>query len=173
MLVQTKEILIIMVKKTALLGMLTSLALIASYIETLIPVPIPVPGVKLGLANLIILIVLKLYGAKEGLLLNILRILLAGFLFGSFSTILYSLAGGLLSFAVMGVLLKTKLFSLIGVSIAGGVCHNLGQLLLAIVVLNSAALLSYMPVLLISGLLTGLLIGIGAEQILRHLPKNL
>lgn len=162
-----------MVKKTALLGMLTSLALIASYIETLIPVPIPVPGVKLGLANLIILIVLKLYGAKEGLLLNILRILLAGFLFGSFSTILYSLAGGLLSFAVMGVLLKTKLFSLIGVSIAGGVCHNLGQLLLAIVVLNSAALLSYMPVLLISGLLTGLLIGIGAEQILRHLPKNL
>lgn len=173
MLVQTKEILIIMVKKTALLGMLTSLALIASYIETLIPVPIPVPGVKLGLANLIILIVLKLYGAKEGLLLNILRILLAGFLFGSFSTILYSLAGGLLSFAVMGVLLKTKLFSLMGVSIAGGVCHNLGQLLLAIVVLNSAALLSYMPVLLISGLLTGLLIGIGAEQILRHLPKNL
>ena len=173
MLVQTKEILIIMVKKTALLGMLTSLALIASYIETLIPVPIPVPGVKLGLANLIILIVLKLYGAKEGLLLNILRILLAGFLFGSFSTILYSLAGGLLSFAVMGVLLKTKLFSLVGVSIAGGVCHNLGQLLLAIVVLNSAALLSYMPVLLISGLLTGLLIGIGAEQILRHLPKNL
>ena len=162
-----------MVKKTALLGMLTSLALIASYIETLIPVPIPVPGVKLGLANLIILIVLKLYGAKEGLLLNILRILLAGFLFGSFSTILYSLAGGLLSFAVMGVLLKTKLFSLMGVSIAGGVCHNLGQLLLAIVVLNSAALLSYMPVLLISGLLTGLLIGIGAEQILRHLPKNL
>ena len=173
MLVQTKEILIIMVKKTALLGMLTSLALIASYIETLIPVPITVPGVKLGLANLIILIVLKLYGAKEGLLLNILRILLAGFLFGSFSTILYSLAGGLLSFAVMGVLLKTKLFSLMGVSIAGGVCHNLGQLLLAIVVLNSAALLSYMPVLLISGLLTGLLIGIGAEQILRHLPKNL
>ena len=162
-----------MVKKTALLGMLTSLALIASYIETLIPVPIPVPGVKLGLANLIILIVLKLYGAKEGLLLNILRILLAGFLFGSFSTILYSLAGGLLSFAVMGVLLKTKLFSLMGVSIAGGVCHNLGQLLLAIVVLNSAALLSYMPVLLISGLFTGLLIGIGAEQILRHLPKNL
>lgn len=173
MLVQTKEIMIIMVKKTALLGMLTSLALIASYIETLIPVPIPVPGVKLGLANLIILIVLKLYGAKEGLLLNILRILLAGFLFGSFSTILYSLAGGLLSFAVMGVLLKTKLFSLMGVSIAGGVCHNLGQLLLAIVVLNSAALLSYMPVLLISGLFTGLLIGIGAEQILRHLPKNL
>ena len=173
MLVQTKEILIIMVKKTALLGMLTSLALIASYIETLIPVPIPVPGVKLGLATLIILIVLKLYGAKEGLLLNILRILLAGFLFGSFSTILYSLAGGLLSFAVMGVLLKTKLFSLMGVSIAGGVCHNLGQLLLASVSLNSAALLSYMPVLLISGLLTGLLIGIGAEQILRHLPKNL
>lgn len=162
-----------MVKKTALLGMLTSLALIASYIETLIPVPIPVPGVKLGLANLIILIILKLYGAKEGLLINILRILLAGFLFGSFSTILYSLAGGLLSFAMMAMLLKTKFFSLTGVSIAGGVCHNLGQLALAIVVLDSAALLSYIPVLLISGLITGLLIGIGAEQVLKHLPKNL
>ncbi len=161
-----------MIKKTALLGMLTSLALIASYIETLIPIPIPIPGIKLGLPNLIILLTLKLYGAKEGFLVNILRILLSGFLFGSFSTILYSLAGGLLSYAVMAVLLKLNFFSLTGVSIAGGICHNLGQLALAILVLNSVSLLSYMPVLLISGLITGLLIGIGAEQVLNHIPKQ-
>lgn len=162
-----------MIKKTALLGMLTSLALIAGYIETLIPIPIPIPGVKLGLANLIILIVLKLYGVREGLLVNILRILLAGFLFGSFSTILYSLAGGLFSFAVMALLLKLNFFSLTGVSIVGGVCHNIGQLALAIVVLDSVSLLYYMPVLLISGLITGLLIGIGAEQVLKRIPRLL
>lgn len=159
-----------MIKKTALLGMLISLALIASYIETLIPIPIPIQGVKLGLANLIILIVLKLYGVREGLLVNILRILLAGFLFGSFSTILYSLAGGLFSFAVMALLLKLNFFSLTGVSIVGGVCHNMGQLALAILVLDSVSLLYYMPVLLISGLITGLLIGIGTEQVLKRLP---
>lgn len=162
-----------MIKKTALLGMLTSLALIAGYIETLIPMPIPIPGVKLGLANLMILIVLKLYGVREGLLVNILRILLSGFLFGSFSTILYSLAGGLFSFAVMALLLKLNFFSLTGVSIVGGVCHNIGQLALAIVVLDSVSLLYYMPVLLISGLITGLLIGIGAEQVLKRIPRLL
>lgn len=162
-----------MIKKTALLGMLTSLALIAGYIETLIPMPIPIPGVKLGLANLMILIVLKLYGVREGLLVNILRILLSGFLFGSFSTILYSLAGGLFSFAVMTLLLKLNFFSLTGVSIVGGVCHNIGQLALAIVVLDSVSLLYYMPALLISGLITGLLIGIGAEQVLKRITRLL
>lgn len=162
-----------MIKKTALLGMLTSLALIAGYIETLIPMPIPIPGVKLGLANLMILIVLRLYGVREGLLVNILRILLSGFLFGSFSTILYSLAGGLFSFAVMTLLLKLNFFSLTGVSIVGGVCHNIGQLALAIVVLDSVSLLYYMPALLISGLITGLLIGIGAEQVLKRITRLL
>ncbi len=162
-----------MFKKTALLGMLTSLALIAGYIETLIPLPVPIPGVKLGLGNLIILIVLKLYGVREGLLVNLLRILLSGFLFGSFSTILYSLAGGLFSFAVMALLIKWNCFSLTGISIAGGVCHNMGQLVLAILLLNTFSLLYYLPVLLISGLITGLVIGMGAEQVLKHLPKLL
>ncbi len=162
-----------MIKKTALLGMLTALALIAGYIESLIPSPVPIPGIKLGLSNLIILITLKLYGVREGLLVSILRILLGGFLFGSFSTILYSLAGGLLSFAVMVLLLKLKCFSLTGVSICGGICHNIGQLILAILVLDSVSLMYYAPALLISGLITGLLIGIGAEQVLKRIPQLL
>lgn len=162
-----------MLKKTALLGMLTSLALIASYIESLIPIPIPIQGVKLGLANLIILIVLKEEGIKEALLINILRIVLVGFLFGNFSTILYSLAGGLLSFIVMVLLLKINALSLIGVSIAGGVFHNIGQLIMAILVLDSLSLLYYLPVLLIAGLITGLLIGIAANQVLKRIPRLL
>lgn len=151
---------------------LTALALIFSYIEFLIPLPMPAPGMKLGLANVVVLLALYRLGAKKALEINILRILLAGLLFGSVFSILYSLAGGLLSFAVMCLLKRTGLFSITGVSMAGGVAHNVGQLAAAALVISDLRIFYYFPPLLLSGMLTGLLIGIVGHLVCRRLPEN-
>jgi heptaprenyl diphosphate synthase len=155
-------------QRLALLGLLTALALIASYIEMLIPIPIGIPGVKLGLANLIIVWALYTVRARDALLINLMRIFLVGFLFGNLSMILYSLAGTLLSFFCMYFMKKSKLFSVQGVSVVGGVMHNVGQLLVAMAVLETKSLLYYGPVLLIAGVVTGLLIGIVAGEVLKR-----
>ena len=107
--------------RAAYFGVFTALALIFSYVESLIPIHFGVPGIKLGLANLLIVIFLYKRNAKEALLLSIVRIVLAGFMFANLFSILYSLAGGILSLAVMAFLKKRGTFSVIGVSIAGGV----------------------------------------------------
>lgn len=152
-------------KRLAQLGLLTALALIAGYIELLIPVPMGIPGVKLGLANLTILWALYALGPGDALAVNGIRILLSGFLFGNLTMILYSLAGASLSFACMYLAKKSGHFSLIGVSILGGVMHNVGQLLVAILVLETKSLIYYGPVLLAAGLLTGFLIGILTAEV--------
>lgn len=157
-----------MKNKTAYFGVFTSLALILSYVETLIPISFGIPGIKLGLANLVIVIVLYTYGEKEAFLLSVTRILLSGFLFGNLSMILYSMAGGIFSFAIMVLLCKTGGFSIQGVSIAGGVFHNIGQLLLAMMIVETYQVGYYFPVLLISGLVTGLLIGIVSREVLKR-----
>ncbi|BFL25686.1 Gx transporter family protein [Mediterraneibacter gnavus] len=157
-----------MKNKTAYFGVFTSLALILSYVETLIPISFGIPGIKLGLANLVIVIVLYTYGEKEAFLLSVTRILLSGFLFGNLSMILYSMAGGIFSFAIMVLLCKTGGFSIQGVSIAGGVFHNIGQLLLAMMIVETYQVWYYFPVLLISGLVTGLLIGIVSREVLKR-----
>ena len=145
--------------KVAYFGVFTALALIFSYVETLIPIHLEIPGVKLGLANLIIVITLYKMGTKEAYILSIVRVVLAGFIFGNMFSILYSMSGGLLSLSVMTLLKKTDKFSVLGVSMAGGVFHNVGQLLMAAIVLESLSITYYLPVLLISGVLTGFLIG--------------
>lgn len=152
-------------KQIAQLGLLTALALIAGYIELLIPVPIGIPGVKLGLANLTILWALYALGPGEALAVNGIRILLSGFLFGNLSMILYSLAGASLSFLCMYLAKKSGRLSLIGVSILGGVMHNVGQLLVAMLALETGSLIYYGPVLLAAGLITGLLIGILTAEV--------
>ena len=152
-------------KQLAQLGLLTALALIAGYIELLIPVPIGIPGVKLGLANLTILWALYALSPAEALAVNGIRILLSGFLFGNLSMILYSLAGASLSFVCMYLAKKSGRLSLIGVSILGGVMHNVGQLLVAMLVLETGSLIYYGPVLLAAGLITGLLIGILTAEV--------
>ena len=159
-------------KKIAQLGLLTSLALIASYVEVLIPIPIGIPGVKLGLANLVIVWALYTMKPKEALAVNGMRIVLVGFLFGSLSMILYSLAGALFSFAGMCLAKRTNAFSVIGVSIVGGVLHNVGQLLVAMIVLETVSLAYYGPVLLIAGLVTGILIGVISQEVLKRLPSR-
>jgi heptaprenyl diphosphate synthase len=154
--------------KAAYFGVFTALALIFSHVETLIPIHIGIPGVKLGLANLVVVIALYRIGVKEAYVLSIVRVILAGFLFGNLFAILYSLAGGLLSLTVMAFFKKTDKFSVLGVSMAGGVFHNIGQLIMATIVLESLSITYYLPVLMISGIVTGLLIGIVANEMLKR-----
>lgn len=152
-------------KKIAEVGLLTTLALILSYVESLFPIVFGIPGIKLGLPNMLVLLSLYCFGAKEALCLNLLRILLSGFMFGNLFSILYSLAGAGVSFCIMMLAKQLRLFPMKSVSILGGVSHNVGQLLMACILVEGFSTLAYLPVLLVSGLFTGLFNGILAEQI--------
>lgn len=156
----------------ALLGMLLALALLCSYVETLIPFNFGVPGIKLGLTNIVVILTMYLMGLKEALLVSVARIILAGFLFGNPFTIVYSLAGGILSFLVMVFLKNVLKLNIISISAAGGVFHNLGQLIVAALVVENMNLLYYMSILFFAGLLTGVLIGIVSREILARLPES-
>lgn len=149
--------------------MFLALALVAGYLETLVPINLGIPGVKLGLANIVNMILLYTAGFPAAMAIAMARVLLSGLLFGNGFAIVYSGAGALLSMLAMAVLKKTGRFSATGVSIAGGVFHNLGQILVAMVVLETGALLYYLPVLIISGLAAGLLIGLVSGMLIRRL----
>lgn len=155
--------------RAAYFGVFTALVLILSYVEMLIPINFGIPGAKLGLANLVIVIVLYKTDWKEALLLSMVRIVLSGFIFGNLFSILYSLAGGILSLAVMALLKKRDVFSTAGVSIAGGVSHNIGQLIVAMLVVETYQVGYYLPVLLAAGVATGLLIGIVSQGVLKRI----
>ncbi len=160
-----------MKSRVAYFGVFTALALIFSYVETLIPFHFGVPGMKLGLANLIIVIALYKMGVREAFLLSVVRILLSGFLFGNYFSIIYSLAGAFLSLLVMAGLKRAEGFSVMGVSVGGGVFHNIGQLIVAMLVVETFSIAYYVPALLIAGLVTGLLIGIAANEMLKRLTN--
>lgn len=160
-----------MIRKTAYIGLFLAVALICSYIETLIPFSFGIPGVKLGLTNIVIVLMLYTVGTKESLLVSVLRVILVGFLFGNLFSILYSLAGGLLSFVVMALLKRMDKLGCVSVSVAGGISHNIGQILVAAFIVNNFNIMFYIPVLLIAGLLTGLVIGILAQELIVRLPK--
>ena len=155
-----------MAKKTALLGMLVALAFVLSYIETLIPINLGIPGAKLGLANLVVMVALYTLGTKEAFALSMVRILLTGLTFSSMAAMLYSFAGGLLSFAVMYLAKRSKLFSAAGVSVLGGI--NAGQIFVAMWVLDTATLIFYLPVLAITGIASGTVIGLLAVMVIRR-----
>ena len=152
------------------MALFVALAMIFSYLEFLLPLPIPFPGIKLGLANLAIVVPLYLWGLFPALAISLLRIALVGITFGSLATILYSLFGALLSLAVMAGLKKWNVFSVTGVSMAGGVCHNIGQLAAAALIVENIRLFYYLPVLLAAGALTGFAIGAVSAQVLKRLP---
>ncbi|MCI8491163.1 MAG: Gx transporter family protein [Lachnospiraceae bacterium] len=158
-----------MKRKTAYLGMFLALALICSYVESLIPFYFGIPGVKLGLTNIVVVIMLYCIGAKEAFLISVLRILLAGFLFGNPFSILYSFSGGALSFLVMYVLKRMTKLHVISISVMGGIFHNIGQIAVAAVIVENYHLFYYMPVLLAAGFMTGLLIGILAREMMARL----
>jgi heptaprenyl diphosphate synthase len=157
------------IKKITTYGLLVALAFILSYIENLIPIPIPIPGIKLGLANLVVITALYSLGAKEAFALSILRIVLVSFTFGSPSMMLFSLAGGLLSWGVMSLFKHIKLFSFVGVSILGGISHNVGQIFMSILVVENINIIYYLPFLLTAGVMTGALIGILGAMIVKRL----
>ncbi len=158
-------------RKIAYLGLLIALAFVFSYVEFLIPVNFGVPGAKLGLANLVIIVALYTLNERDAFLLSVIRIVLVGFTFGSMASMLYSLAGGVLSFAVMVLAKRTKLLALTGVSVLGGVFHNIGQILMAIWVLHTASLVYYLPVLLLAGSLSGIAIGVLGAMVTRRIQK--
>ena len=158
-----------MKNRVAYFGVFTALALMFSYIETMIPIQFGVPGIKLGFANIMIVIMLYKSSAKEALLLSIVRMMLSGFLFGNLSSILYSIAGGVLSLGIMTLLKKQGGFSVIGVSVAGGVSHNVGQLIVARLVVETYQVGYYFPVLLVAGVLTGLGIGVVSQEVLKRI----
>ena len=156
----------------AFYGSLAALALIASYVESLVPLPVPVPGIRLGLANAVVLAALELFGLREAFLVSVVRIVLAGFLFGNLSAVFYSLGGALLSLAVMALLQKSGKFGCLGISMAGGVSHNLGQLLVASLAVENFSLFYYFPVLFGAGVLTGAVIGSLDAEILKRIGKR-
>ena len=156
-------------KKAALYGLFLALALVASWLERLIPVSPGIPGVKMGLANLVTMVLLYTAGLQAAFTVTCARILLSGLLFGNAFSMAYSFAGAILSMAVMILLRKTGLFSVTGVSIAGGVFHNVGQILVAMAVLGMSALLYYLPFLIIAGLIAGTLIGLLSGILIRRL----
>jgi len=159
------------VTRVAYCALFTTLALILSYVESKIPAPVPVPGVKLGLANLAIIMVLYIYSWKEALLVSILRIFLSSLLFGSAISLSFSLAGGFVSLLVMIILKKTNLFPLMGVSMIGGVAHNFGQMVVAICMVQTLSLGYYFAILMITGALTGLVIGYVGGLAIKTLKK--
>ena len=141
------------------MGLMLAAALVLSYLETLLPVVVAVPGVKIGLANIITMLFLYQYGAGKAFAFMTVRVVLSGFLFSGVTGIIYSIAGGICCIIVMWLVRKIPYCSMLGVSMAGAVCHNAGQILVAWFVMANAHILYYFPVLCISGLISGILIG--------------
>lgn len=162
-----------MAKKVSLYGILVSLAFIASYIEVIIPFNFHIPGMKLGLANIAVLVALYTGGAKAGITVSIIRIILVGLTFGNPYSAIYGLSGGVLSLVVMILLKRTDFFGMMGVSMSGGVAHNLGQLLCAMIILKLPAVFTYLSYLILVGTITGALIGIIDEEVLKRLKIRL
>lgn len=160
-----------MKKSVAFWAMFLALALILSYVESLIPFFFGVPGIKLGLPNLVIVMILYCMGTKEAYLISIVRVLLAGFLFGNLFSIAYSLAGAMLSLTVMMLIKRTGKLKVITVSAIGGICHNIGQLIIASLFVESYSIFYYTPVLLIAGLITGVIIGLISQEMILRLGR--
>ena len=158
-------------KKVAFLGMCIALSMILSFVESQIPPLMAVPGVKVGLPNIVMVFMLYKIGAKETAIVSILRVILVGILFGTPLSMIYSLVGAALSLIGMILLKKTNLFAPITVSVAGGILHNIGQIATACLVMETAQIAYYLPVLLISGTVAGILIGLTAAMILKRLEK--
>lgn len=148
-----------MSRKISINAMFTAFAVILSYIETFIPVA-GIPGVKLGLANFAIVLALYMLGSKNAITINVVRILIIGAFFGNLFSICFSIAGAVISFIPMALLKHTGKVSMITVAITGGVFHNIGQIFVASLVVDTYSVFSYVPVLIISGIVTGAIIGI-------------
>lgn len=156
-------------RKVAVLGLCSAGAILLGYVESLIPVFFFVPGMKLGLANLAIVLTLYFFGLGSAAVVQLVRIVVVGFLFGNLFSIAFSLAGGFFSLVVMCLAKRYGGFTVYGVSVAGGVSHNIGQIFVAAFLVENVKIVYYLPVLLLSGLVTGLLIGLVSDETMRRL----
>ena len=157
-------------QRVALMGLLLSLMLILGFVESRLPVP-GLPGVKLGLSNGVLLFALYLLDIPSALLLMVLKILLSGFLFGNLSSMMYAAAGGIVSLVGMILLSRSKELSPVAVSMTGGLLHNVGQVGLAMIILQTPGLLVYMAILMVVGMVTGLATGLAAKAVIKRFPK--
>lgn len=158
--------------KTAGYGMLIALALVLSYVESRIPAFFAVPGMKLGITNLLVIFALYRMGEKQAICINILRVFLVSVLFGNAMSLSYSLAGAALSAAVMIPMRRSGMFSAVTVSIAGGVAHNIGQIIMAMLLLGTGAILWYLAALWFSGIISGAVIGVLGAELVRRIPSR-
>lgn len=158
-------------RKITMCGLMTALAMIFSYIESLVPIPVPVPGIKLGIANMAVIVVLFTIGISEAVAVDILRVALTAALFGNFNSFMFSMSGAVLSILVMVLLKKTDRFSEVGISVAGGVMHNVGQIIAAVFMMQTSAIAYYLPVLMASGIVTGVIIGIVASLLIKRVKR--
>jgi heptaprenyl diphosphate synthase len=159
-------------KKIAVLGVLTAVALVLSYLEAILP-PIyaAVPGVKVGLPNVVVILILYRFGAKEAAMVSFMRVFIVALLFGNAMTLAYSIAGAVLSLILMMIFKKLDWFSAVGVSIIGGIAHNVGQIVVAILLLNSTLIAYYMIILTITGTLAGVAVGLAGSLLIKRLEK--
>ena len=159
-------------KKVAFLGLSITLAMVLSFVESQIPPLVALPGVKVGLPNLVMVFLLYKIGWKETVIVSLIRIFLISLLFGNIQTMTFSIAGAVLSLLVMILLKKTNVFSCITVSIVGGISHNVGQIIAACLWTETAQIAFYLPVLMISGTAAGAVIGLIAGMIVKRLEKR-
>ncbi len=159
-------------KKITTLAILVTLALMLSFVESQIPPIVPIPGIKIGLTNVIILFVLYKFGIKEACFVSVIRVGLVALLFGNLQSMLFSLSGATLSIVGMALLKQVPKFSLIGVSVVGAVCHNIGQIIMACIIMETNIIVYYLPFLLVSGTLTGVVIGIVGGLVVKRFEKN-
>lgn len=157
-------------KSIALLGICAALAMVLSYVESFIPVSFAVPGIKLGLANIAVIFALYKLGAKEAVLVSLVRIVWIAILFGNVLTLAYSIAGAALSLTLMILLKRADRFSVVGVSVVGGIMHNTGQILVAMLIMETAQIVYYLPVLCISGIAAGVAVGAVSALLVKRVP---
>lgn len=157
-------------RTVATLGICAAIAMVLSYLESLIPLSFAVPGIKLGLANIAVVFVLYKLGAKEAVIVSLVRIAWMAILFGNVMTLAYSVSGAALSLTAMILLKRTERFSTVGVSVIGGILHNAGQILAAMLIMETAQIVYYLPILCVSGIAAGVAIGIVSAILVKRVP---
>ena len=160
-------------KRLAYLAVTISVAMVLSFVESRLPAFVAVPGVKVGLANIAVIFALYKFGAKEAVAISLIRVALVALLFGSFVSLLYSVAGAVLSLSGMLLLKKLAGLSEVGVSVCGGVLHNVGQIAVACVIMQTNVIVYYLPFLLLSGTVAGVVIGLASAMLIKKIKIKL
>ena len=155
-------------KKIATSALMIALAMILSFVESQIPSFFPIPGIKLGLANIAVIFALYRLSIKDDIVVSLIRVVVVSTLFGTSLTLAYSLSGAVLSLLIMVLLKKSDRFSIVGVSVAGGISHNIGQIIMAIILMHNSVISYYLPFLIISGIVTGVVIGLVSAKIVER-----